>query len=112
MLQPSFSGLTQPTVALSASLATAPQLLGIVRQPSYGVVSIPIGSMGTRKGGSRPISALLNGSKELADLVSASKPRYGDQLQAPSLEPSAEVLHGVFALLLLSCLQSIQLEAA
>lgn len=44
----------------------------------------------------RPISALLNGSKELADLVSVSKPRYTDQSAAPSLEPSAEVLHGQY----------------
>ena len=44
----------------------------------------------------RPISALLNGSKELADLVSVSKPRYTDQSAAPSLEPS-EVLHGQYA---------------
>ena len=49
---------------------------------------------GSQKADSRPISALLNGSKELADLVSASKPRYADQLQAPSLEPSAEILQG------------------
>ncbi len=49
---------------------------------------------GSRKGSSRPISALLNGSKELADLVSASKPRYADHMPAASLEPSAEVLHG------------------
>ena len=49
---------------------------------------------GSQKGDSRPISALLNGSKELADLVSASKPRYADQLQVPSLEPSAEILQG------------------
>ena len=45
----------------------------------------------------RPISALLNGSKELADLVSVSKPRYVDQSTAPSLEPSAEILHGQYA---------------
>lgn len=45
----------------------------------------------------RPISALLNGSKELADLVSVSKPRYADQSTAPSLEPSAEILHGQYA---------------
>ncbi|DBA87577.1 TPA: LisH domain-containing protein armc9, variant 2 [Trebouxia sp. C0004] len=50
---------------------------------------------GSRKGSSRPISALLNGSKELADLVSASKPRYADHIPAASLEPSAEVLHVV-----------------
>lgn len=46
------------------------------------------------KGSSRPISALLNGSKELADLVSASKPRYADHIPPASPEPSAEVLHG------------------
>lgn len=45
---------------------------------------------------SRPISALLNGSRELADLVSVSKPRYADQLTAPSLEASAEILHGQY----------------
>jgi len=49
---------------------------------------------GSRKGSSRPISALLNGSKELADLVSASKPRYADHMPPASLEPSAEILHG------------------
>ena len=49
---------------------------------------------GTSKGSSRPLSALLNGSKELADLVSVSQPRYADHLQMPSLEPSAEILHG------------------
>lgn len=49
---------------------------------------------GASKGSSRPLSALLNGSKELADLVSVSQPRYADHLQMPSLEPSAEVLHG------------------
>ncbi|DBA71405.1 TPA: hypothetical protein ACH3X2_011208 [Trebouxia sp. C0005] len=49
---------------------------------------------GSRKGISRPISALLDGHKELADLVSASKPRYADHMPAASLEPSAEVLHG------------------
>lgn len=51
----------------------------------------------------RPISTLLNGSKELADLVSVSKPRYTDQSAAPSLEPSAEVLHGQYCLLLCTC---------
>lgn len=45
---------------------------------------------------SRPISALLNGSKELADLVSVSNPRYTEQSAAPSLEPSAEILHGEY----------------
>lgn len=44
----------------------------------------------------RPISALLNSSKELAELVSVSKPRYTDQSAAPSLELSAEVLHGQY----------------
>ena len=50
--------------------------------------------IGSREGGSRPISALLNGSRELADLFSASKPRYADHMPAASLEPSAEALHG------------------
>ncbi len=49
---------------------------------------------GSRKGSTRPISALLNGSKELADLLSASKPRYADHMPPASLEPSAEVLPG------------------
>ena len=57
-------------------------------KPSSGVLNV------NRKGSSRPISALLNGSKELADLVSASKPRYADHMPPASLEPSAEVLHG------------------
>ena len=52
---------------------------------------------GKRQASSRPISALLNGSKELADLVSVSKARYADQSTAVSLEPSAEILQGQYA---------------
>ena len=52
---------------------------------------------GKRQASSRPISALLNGSKELADLVSVSKPRYADLSTALSLDPSAEILHGQYA---------------
>lgn len=51
---------------------------------------------GKRQASSRPISALLNGSKELADLVSVSKPRYADLSAALLLEPSAEILHGQY----------------
>lgn len=45
---------------------------------------------------SRPVTALLSGHRELAELISKSSSRYAEHLQAPSLEPSADVLQGVF----------------
>ena len=45
---------------------------------------------------SRPVTALLSGHRELAELISKSSSRYAEHLQAPSLEPSADVLHGMF----------------
>ena len=45
---------------------------------------------------SRPVTALLSGHRELAELISNSSSRYAEHLQAPSLEPSADVLQGVF----------------
>ena len=44
---------------------------------------------------SRPVTALLSGHRELAELISKSSSRYAEHLQAPSLEPSADVLQGV-----------------
>lgn len=43
---------------------------------------------------SRPVTALLSGHQALADLISKSSARYAEHLQAPSLEPSADILHG------------------
>lgn len=43
---------------------------------------------------SRPVTALLSGHRELADLISKSSSRYAEHLQAPSIEPSADMLQG------------------
>ena len=89
------TGTSQPT-----SGAPERELTGISRAISGAPERELIGNRrpfsGKLPASSRPISALLNGSKELADLVSVSKPRYADQSTAPSLEPSAEVLHGQY----------------
>lgn len=44
---------------------------------------------------SRPVTALLS-NQELAQLISKSGSRYADNLQAPSVEPSTDVLQGMF----------------
>lgn len=86
------------TDRLSAVVSTQSSALlntGGHHEPTASVTVSSSQQAASSRHASRPVTALLSGHRELAELISKSSSRYAEHLQAPSLEPSADVLQGV-----------------